>query len=106
MSAKKKRYPARVGWIGWNDGNRFHWKNRENGHQTRVRVTDARDLTAEQAVEKVLRVIKSECWAKCGEPASAIKQSEFDAGIDRLAKSAGMSARVVNGKVRVRMEKQ
>ena len=93
MSAKKKRYPTRVGWIGWNDGNRFHWKNRENGHQARVRVTDARDLTAEKAIAKCI----NQAWINT------------DWTAEKACKAIcpqAYTARVVNGKVRVRRVKQ
>ncbi len=88
MTAKLKMYPRRIGWIGWNDGKRFHWKNRENGHQARVRVVDAREMTPENAVEKVLQLMQD--------------VESMRVWIHYAAHAAGMTARVVNGKVRVR----
>lgn len=93
MTAKLKMYPRRIGWIGWNDGNRFHWKKRENGHQARVRVTDARELTAEKAVEKALQSLFN---------AGVIAELLFNA-----ARRAGMVADVtIESRVRVRRAKK
>lgn len=63
------------------------------GFSVKVRVTDARDLTAEKAVQKVLQNLLD-----CGFFSSQI--------MNICAKPAGMTARVVNGKVRVRSVKR
>ena len=96
MSAKKPRFKPRVGWAvdksllggGW-----IAAKKRLTAATHRVRVTDARDLTAEQAVQKVLQNLLD-----CGFFSSQI--------MNICAKPAGMTARVVNGKVRVRRDEQ
>ena len=94
MSAKP-RFKPRVCYVDGDKG-RTLWNGKRTGtggglfYPRRVRVTDARDLTPEKAVEKVLQQ-----WA----------EGEKTAMVD-LAASAGMSARIVNGKVRVRRIKQ
>lgn len=92
MSAKKPRFKARVGWAEESRGMpKFvvvcgpttHWKE----GKTRVRVTDTRDLTAEQAI------------------ADTITRNVYldgDGPLDSTHVPEGYSARVVNGKVRVR----
>lgn len=92
MTAKLKMYPRRIGWLGWNDGNRFHWKNRDNRHQARVRVVDAREMTAEKAVEKALQTI----WDVTGHD-DMVKAAAYD---------AGMNAEISEGRVRVRRTKK
>ena len=97
MSAKP-RFKPRVCYVDGDKG-RTLWNGKRTGtgaglfYPRRVRVTDARDLTPEKAVEKVLQALNGD--ARYGREA-----------IVELAKSAGMSARVVNGKVRVRRAKQ
>ena len=98
MSAKKPRFKPRVGWAvdksllggGW-----ISSKIRLSRATHRVRVTDARDLTAEQAVQKVLQAY----W-------DAHKPYIVLGMFKEIAKTAGMTARVVNGKVRVRRDEQ
>lgn len=86
MSAKKPRFKPRFFgfYVCQPDGRKF---------SVRCRVTDARDLTAEQAVQKVLQNLLD-----CGFFSSQI--------MNICAKPAGMTARVVNGKVRVRRAKR
>lgn len=80
------RFKPRVEWV------RVHPTVKAKGYSLKCRITDARDLTPEKAVEKALQKLRDfheEMWV-----------------IKELAKAAGMSARVVNGKVRVRRVKQ
>lgn len=59
----------------------------------RVRITDARDLTPEKAVEKVLQnLLDCKIFGSIS--------------MHACAKPAGMTASVVNGKVRVRRAKE
>ena len=98
MSAKKPRFKPRVGWAvdksllggGW-----IAAKKRLTAATHSVRVTDARDLTAERAVQKVLQAY----W-------DAHKPYIVLGMFKEIAKPAGMTARVVNGKVRVRSVKR
>ena len=97
MSAKKPRFKPRVGWAEESRGMpKFvvvcgpttHWKE----GKTRVRVTDTRDLTAEQAIAKCI----NQAWIN----------TEWTA--EKACKAIcpqGYSARIVNGKVRVRRAK-
>jgi len=93
MSAKKPRFKPRFGWAvdksllggGW-----ISSKIRLSRATHRVRVTDARDLTAEQAVQKVIQALHDD------------KEPYYWSGVEDAAKSAGMTARVINGKVKVR----
>ena len=97
MSAKIPRIPLRKCWIDGDNG-RTLWNGKRVGtgaglrYPRRVRVTDARDLTAEKAVENVLQQL-SDKWQFHHER------------LNRLVDHLGMTARVVNGKVRVRMVK-
>ena len=101
MSAKKPRFKPRVGWAvdksllggGW-----IAAKKRLTAATHSVRVTDARDLTAEQAVQKVLQV-------RYNLIPQGLKKTQGDRLCEH-AKAAGMTARVVNGKVRVRRLRQ
>lgn len=94
MTAKKPRFEPRVGWAvdksllggGW-----IAAKKRLTAATHRVRVTDARDLTAEKAI------------------ADTITRNVYldgDGTLDSTHVPEGYSARVVNGKVRVRRGKQ
>ena len=82
MSAKL-RFKPRVEWV------RVHPTVKAKGYSLKCRITDARDLTPEKAVEKVLQYLYD-------------KGTIWTALTPHAAESAGMSARVVNGKVRVR----
>jgi len=96
MSAKKPRFKPRFGWAvdksllggGW-----ISSKIRLSRATHRVRVTDARDLTAEQAVQKVFDNI-AELYTVTPE------------GLNRFLVGTDMTARVVNGKVRVRRDER
>lgn len=68
-----------------------------DGHLYKTRVTDARDLTAEKAVEKVLQAF---------EDANGVFHSELHAMSNAMARAAGFTASKKNGKVRVRRAKQ
>lgn len=59
----------------------------------RCRVTDARDLTAEKAVENALQAF---------EDANGVFHSELHANSIAMARAAGFNASKKNGKVRVR----
>ena len=103
MSEKIPRIPQRKCWIDGDKG-RTLWNGKRVGagsglrYPRRVIVTDARDITPEKAVEKVLQ-------ARYDLIPQGLKKTQGDK-LCAHAKAAGMSARVVNGKVRVRMAKQ
>lgn len=63
-----------------------------DGHLYKTRVTDARDLTAEKAVEKVLQKVYS--------------VHDSQTFIEHLARLVGMQAYLADGKVRVRRAKK
>lgn len=96
MTAKNPRFKPRVGWAvdksllggGW-----IASKKRLSSATHRVRVTDARDLTAEQAIAKCI----NQAWIST------------DWTAEKACKAIcpqGYSARIVNGKVRVRRDER
>lgn len=94
MSAKKPRFKPRVGY-GWQYAS--NWcvgRKKQQGDTHRLKVTDARDLTPEKAVERVLQSVKD---GNQDYPESWIQAHAWD---------AGMNAHIVAGKVRVRRAKQ
>jgi hypothetical protein len=97
MSAKKPHYKPRTCYVEGQDGPLLYTsKNRYLDSPIRVRVVDARELTPEKAVEKVLQWIYNDLvYQNCG-----------DYAIKELAGIVGMSGTVLNGKVRVRKIKE
>lgn len=87
MSAKP-RFKPRVGWTIGTPHFTTVSTRKHPVDKYRVRVTDARDLTAEKAVEKVLQGLADERRG------------------DEVLREIGMVGTFVNGKVRVRRSKQ
>ncbi len=92
---KKPMFKARIGWAVQTpqDGGFFATESRDGAEgEMRVRITDASELTPEKAVEKVLQLMQD--------------VESMRVWIHYAAHAAGMTARVVNGKVRVRRVKK
>ena len=92
MSAKP-RFKPRVEWV------RVHPTVKAKGYSLKCRITDARDLTPEKAVQ-ILCQWEYVTMADVGGPDENLSLGVQYA--EEMAAKCGMSARVVNGKVRVR----
>lgn len=89
---KKPMFKARIGWaLGTMVSTSANYTP-TNIHQ-RVRVTDARELTAEQAVQRVIQYLHD-----CEQEGHGLSSYHFNF----CAAVAGMTATVKNGKVIVK----
>jgi predicted transcriptional regulator len=104
MSKRNPWFKARTVWAFTEpDGSTGVCRSQFNGTDIRVRITDARELTAEKAVERLCQY-EFVTMADIGGPNENI---EFGVECAELmAARVGMTARVVNGKMRVRNIKQ
>jgi len=101
---KKPRFKPRVGYAetvdhdgysGWYAQPSKDWADQSKATLHRVRITDARDLTAEQSVQKVLQAV----WKTC--------PSVNSTALNNVASLAGFTAKVgVDAKVRIGRIKQ
>jgi hypothetical protein len=92
MSKKKPFYKTQKGWA-YGDSVSTSPNYMPHNRHTRVRVVDARELTPEKAVEKVLQLSYS-----------ADIMNYFQ--VEYAASHVGMTATITNGKVRVRKIKE
>lgn len=90
--SKRPMYEPRICYVDGDKGKTLWNGKRGTGaglfYPRRVRITDVRELTPEKAVERVLQTV----WDVMDNE-SLVKAAAYD---------VGMTARVVNGKVRVR----
>ena len=102
MSKKRPFYEPRICYVDGDKGKTLWNGKRGTGaglfYPRRVRVTDARELTPEKAVEKVLQMRLDSIHVKF--------RSRVHDRICSQAKAAGMTATITNGKVRVRKIKE
>jgi hypothetical protein len=92
MSEKRQFFKPCIGYGIFDDAGVFVDESNTPG-STRVRVVDARELTPEKAVEKVLQLSYS-----------ADIMNYFQ--VEYAASHVGMTATITNGKVRVRKIKE